>query len=260
VNPDSEATSHGAAGGDAAGRSTRAGAGVFATTHWSVVYSAMGEAEGDSAEALAQLCQSYWYPLYAYGRRMGQSPADAEDLTQGFFAKLLEKDYLRSAAREKGRFRTFLLTAFKRYMANEWDREHAGKRGGFTPRVSIDQAAAEERFSGEPRHAVQPDVLFDRHWAMALLDRTMRRLEEEYAGSGRAALFQHLQRCLAQEEAALRYQDIARELGTTEAGVKMAMQRFRARYRELLREEIAQTVASAEDLEAEMRHLFAAFG
>src|SRR5512137_58778 len=147
--------------------------GWFVTTHWSVVLSAQDPASPRSAEALEMLCRAYWYPLYAYARRAGHSPADAEDLTQGFFARLVEKDYLKTAAREKGRFRTFLLVALKRFLANEWDRQHAQKRGGFTPIVSIDQELAESRFAAEPAHHVQPDVLFDRQWAMTLLDQTM---------------------------------------------------------------------------------------
>ena len=237
-----------------------AGGSVFATTHWSIVLSARDKDSPGSAEALETLCRAYWYPLYAYARRTGHNPADAEDLTQGFFARLLEKDYLKAAAREKGRFRTFLLVALKRYLANEWDRQHARKRGGFTPVVSIDQPAAESRFDAEPSHNLQPDLLFDRQWAMTLLDRTMARLQEEYVATARAALFEHLRSCLAKEETALPYAEIAARLNLTEAAVKMAVHRLRARYRELLRAEIAQTVSSPAEVEEEIRHLFSAFG
>ena len=213
-----------------------------------------------SAEALETLCRAYWFPLYAYARRAGHSPADAEDLAQGFFARLLEKDYLKSAAREKGRFRTFLLTALKRFLANEWDRQHAQKRGGFVPIVAIDQALAESRFAAEPSHNLQPDVLFDRQWAMTLLERTMAQLQEEYVATGRVTLFEYLQSCLAKAESGLPYAEIAARLNLTEAAVKMAVHRLRARYREILQAEIAETVSSPEEIEEEIRHLFSAFG
>jgi RNA polymerase sigma-70 factor (ECF subfamily) len=232
---------------------------IFATTHWSVVVSAQDKDSPRSAVALETLCRAYWYPLYAYARRAGHSPADAEDLTQGFFARLLAKDYLQTAAREKGRFRTFLLMALKRFLANEWDRQHAQKRGGFVPIVAIDQAAAESRFGSEPSHGLQPDVLFDRQWAMTLLEGTMAQLQEEYVATGRAALFECLRSSLAKEESGLSYAEIAARLNLTEAAVKMAVHRLRARYRDILRAEIAQTVSSPEEIEEEIRHLFSAF-
>jgi RNA polymerase sigma-70 factor (ECF subfamily) len=233
---------------------------VFVTTHWSLVLSAQDKASPQSAEALSKLCRAYWYPLYAYVRRLGHGPHDAEDLTQEFFARLLAKDYLSAADREKGRFRTFLLVALKRFMANEWDRQHAGKRGGFSPIVSIDQELAESHFASEPAHDLQPDVLFDRQWASTLLERTMARLQKEYLATGRAKLFEHLRSCFARDESALAYAEIAARLNLTEAAVKMAVQRLRARYREILRDEIAETVASAAEVEEEIRHLFSTFG
>jgi DNA-directed RNA polymerase specialized sigma24 family protein len=232
----------------------------FVTTHWSVVLSARGPGSPQGAAALETLCRAYWYPLYAYLRRQGRSPHDAQDLTQGFFARLLEKDYLQAAAREKGKFRTFLLVAFKRYLANEWDREHAQKRGGFAVVVPIDEELAESRFAAEPAHNAPPDVLFDRQWAMTLLEGVMGQLQREYVASGRARLFEHLQSCLAREESALPYAEIATRLKLTEPAVKMAVQRLRARYREILRAEIAHTVSTAEVIEEEIRHLFSAFG
>jgi RNA polymerase sigma-70 factor (ECF subfamily) len=232
----------------------------FVTTHWSVVLSAREKDSPRSAAALETLCRTYWYPLYAFLRRQGRPPADAQDLTQGFFARLLQKDYLQAAAREKGRFRTFLLVALKRFLANEWDREHAQKRGGFAQVVSIDQEVAESRFAAEPSHNVQPDVLFDRQWAMTLLERTMTQLQGEYVASGRAKLFEYLQSCLAREESALPYAQIAACLNLTEPAVKMAVHRLRNRYREILRAEVAHTVSSAEEVEEEIRHLFSAFG
>jgi RNA polymerase sigma-70 factor (ECF subfamily) len=232
----------------------------FVTTHWSVVLSAREANSPQSSAALEALCRSYWYPLYAHVRRQGYAPHDAQDLTQEFFARLLQKHYLDAAAREKGRFRTFLLVALKRFLANEWDRRHAQKRGGFTAVVSIDQEMAESRFAAEPAHQLQPDVLFDRQWAVTLLDRTMSRLREEYIASGRAKLFELLRGCLARDESALPYAEIAVRLNLSEAAVKMAVQRLRARYREILRAEIADTVAAPEEIEEEIRHLFSAFG
>ncbi len=232
----------------------------FVTTHWSVVLSARQPDSPQSAVALETLCRTYWYPLYAYLRRQGQPPHDAQDLTQGFFARLLQKDYLQAAAREKGRFRTFLLVALKRFLANEWDREHAQKRGGFAPVVPIDQDFAESRFAADPSPNVQPDVLFDRNWATTLLERAMMQLKEEYVASGRAKLFEYLQSCLMHDESALPYAEIAARLNLTEPAVKMAVHRLRARYREILRAEIAHTVSSPEEVEEEVRHLFSAFG
>jgi len=234
--------------------------GVFATTHWSVVLAAKGKDSSRSVEALENLCRAYWYPLYCYARRSGQAPADAEDLTQGFFARLVEKDYLRSATSKKGRFRTFLLVAFRRYMANQWEHAHAKKRGGFVRPVAIDAETAERRLAREPADQLSPDVLFDRQWARTLLERTMKGLQEEYASTGRARLFEHLRDCLSRDEAALSYAEIAAELKLTEAAVKMAVHRLRSRYREILRAEIAQTVSTAEEIEEEIQHLFSSFG
>lgn len=240
---------------------TRPGPGAcFVTTHWSVVVSAQDSTSAAASTALETLCQTYWYPLYAYARGRGQSPTDAEDLTQGFFVQLLSKDYLKTATREKGKFRTFLLTAFKRFMANQWDRQHARKRGGFAQIVPIDEELAESRFASEGSHNVPPDVLFDRHWAGTLLHRTLGQLEREYHTTGRARLFELLRSCLARDDSALPYGEIASRLSLTEAAVKMAVYRMRGRYREILREEIAQTVSSPEEVEEELRHLFDAFG
>jgi RNA polymerase sigma-70 factor (ECF subfamily) len=232
----------------------------FVTTHWSVVLSAREPDAPNSAAALETLCRTYWYPLYAYVRRQGRPPADAQDLTQGFFARLLQKDYLQAAAREKGKFRMFLLVAFKRFLANEWDREHAQKRGGFAPVVSIDEELAESRLAAEISPNVPPDVLFDRQWAMTLLERAMAQLQAEYVGSGRSKLFEYLQSRLAREESALPYAEIAARLNLTEPAVKMAVHRLRARYREILRAEIAHTVSTPEEVEEEIRFLFSAFG
>ncbi len=236
-----------------------AAAAGFALTHWSAVLRA-GERDSRAAtEALEELCRVYWFPLYGFARRRGCSPADAEDLTQAFFARLLEHNFVARADPAKGRFRTFLLTLFKRFLANEWKREHARKRGGFQPVVPIESNLAESRLGAEPAHTEQPDLLFERHWAMTLLDLVMKRLEQEYQVSGRGRLFEHLEGCLVHDATALPYGEIAARLNLSEAAVKMAMQRLRARYQAILREEIAKTVASPEDVEPELRDLFYAF-
>ena len=169
----------------------------FTSTHWSVVLAAGQRDSPQAAEALEKLCRAYWYPLYAYVRRQGHSPHDAEDLTQGFFARLLEKKYVGDADRARGKFRYFLLTALKHFMANEWDRQHAEKRGGFSAVISIDSAGAESRIEWELRDPSQPDVVFERQWATTLLERVMGGLEREYTESGRAKLFETLRGCLA---------------------------------------------------------------
>jgi RNA polymerase sigma factor (sigma-70 family) len=225
-----------------------------------VVLSARDQDSPKSSEALEALCRTYWLPLYAFVRRQGRSPHDAQDLTQEFFARLLGKEFLKSAAQEKGRFRTFLLVALKRFLANEWDRQHAQKRGGSSLIIPIDPELAESRFVAGPAHELQPDLLFDRQWAVTLLERTMSRLHDEYVATGRAKLFELLRDCLAKDEAALPYVEIAARLNLTEAAVKMAVQRLRARYREILRAEIADTVATPEEIEEEIRHLFSTFG
>lgn len=238
---------------------TSAAAGLFRTTHWSAVVQAGRFDSGEAAVALNELCQVYWYPLYAYARRQGCPPSEAEDLTQAFFARLLERNLVTKAEPQKGRFRTFLLTVFKRFLVNEWNRQHAQKRGGFQPVVSIDAALAESRFGEEPAHAEQPDTLFERQWAMALLDQVMARLQGEYRESGRDRLFEHLEACLVRDAAALPYAEIGAKLNLTQAAVKMAMQRLRARYQAILRQEIMKTVTTPEEVEEEIQDLFAAF-
>jgi RNA polymerase sigma factor (sigma-70 family) len=242
------------------GNPDSAGAGGFMTTHWSAVMRA-GELDSTAAqEALGELCQTYWYPLYGFIRRQGRTPHEAEDLTQAFFARLLEKNYVADARREKGKFRTFLLTALKRFLANEWDRQHAQKRGGFQTTIAINQVLGESRLNEELAHDLQPDVLFERQWAMTLLDRVMAQLQEEYVRTGRTKLFEHLQGCLIKEETAQPYSKIAGDLSLTEAAVKTAVHRLRARYREILRTEIGKTVSTPDEVEAELRHLFSTFG
>src|SRR3954470_15999964 len=229
---------------------------VFATTRWSVVLKA-GASSPAADDALARLCRAYWYPLYAFVRRQGHSPHDAQDLTQGFFARLLEKNDLAAVDRSKGKFRSFLLAAMKHFLANEWDRARALKRGGGVTLISIDDAEAEGRYAHEAAEQSTAEQLFDRRWALTLLDQVLARLETEMAVAGKRATFDALKFSLTGEQAAA-YEEIARRLGTTEGALKVAIHRLRDRYRTLLREQIADTVGSTADVDEELRHLFSA--
>jgi RNA polymerase sigma-70 factor (ECF subfamily) len=236
----------------------QAGRGAFVTTHWSVVMAAGAADTTRARDALARLCQTYWHPLYAYVRRLGYSPYDAQDLTQEFFARLLAKNVLAGADESRGRFRSFLLTALKHFLANEWDKARAQKRGGGAVPISIDPASAETGCSFEPADPTTADKIFERRWAMTLLDCVLRRLRQEYVASGRETLFEQLKPTLTEASRAVRYADIAARLGSSEGAVKVAVHRLRQRYRELLRAEIAETVATPAEVEDELRSLFAA--
>jgi RNA polymerase sigma-70 factor (ECF subfamily) len=239
-------------------RTSAAGAGAFVTTHWSVVLAA---GRGDSTrarDALAELCRSYWYPLYAYTRRRGCSPHDAQDLTQEFFARLLERQDLAQVSPERGRFRSFLLASLNHFLANEWDKARAAKRGGGQPLLRLDGASAEGRYALEPAGDDTPETLFDRQWALTLLERVLARLREEFGAAGKTRLFDRLKDSMAGERGDAGYAQAAAELGMTEGNVKVAVHRLRKRYRERLREEIAQTVVSPAEVEEEIRHLFTA--
>lgn len=229
----------------------------FATTHWSVVVAAAGRPDSHSQEALATLCSIYWYPLYAYVRRQGYSAEEGQDLTQGFFARLLEKNYLQDVKRERGKFRSFLLASLKHFLANERDRVRAQKRGGGSSLIPLDITTAEGRYSLEPSHEMTPEKIFDRRWALTLLDQVLARLREEFASAGKTDHFDRLKIFLT-GEAGIHYRQIAAEMKMKEGAFKVAIHRLRRRYRDLLREEIAQTVADPDDIEAEIRHLFAA--
>jgi RNA polymerase sigma factor (sigma-70 family) len=228
---------------------------VFVTTHWSVVLSARQKDSPRSSDALETLCRTYWYPLYAYVRRQGHSPPDAQDLTQEFFARLLQKDYLKAAAQEKGRFRTFLIVALKRFLANEWDRARAQKRGGGQLAVPLDTELAEQRYLGEPLESATADRVFERRWALTLLDRTMARLREEFTGAGKAEEFDRLKVCLTAERGEISYAEIAAALAMSESTARVAVHRLRRRFREVFREEIAHTVSGPEEIEEEVRYL-----
>jgi len=231
---------------------------AFVTTHWSVVLTAGRSDTTRARAALARLCQTYWYPLYAYVRRRGYSGVDAEDLTQGFFAQLLERQSLASADPSRGRFRSFILTTMNHFLATEREKARAQKRGGGAPILSLDLAAAERRYDLEPADDSSPDKVFDKQWALALLNEVVSRLENEYRLDDKPALFAALKETLAGTRESQPYAVLAARLGMKEGAVKVAVHRLRKRYRELLQEEIANTVASPEEVQEEMRHLFRA--
>jgi RNA polymerase sigma-70 factor (ECF subfamily) len=208
--------------------------------------------------ALAQLCGTYWKPLYAFIRRSGCSTEESQDLTQEFFARLLEKNYLQTADRERGRFRSFLLGAVKHFLANQRKAARTQKRGGGEPLLSLDFSTAEAAYLLEPADLETPQRLFDRQWALVLLDQVMRQLESEFAGAGKVDQFAALRPFLsAGEDHAAAYRDVGVKLGLSEAAVKMAMHRLRKRFREALRAEIAQTVVGPEEINDELAELFA---
>lgn len=240
------------------GARCRAPGSRFATTHWSVVLAAGRETSAQAHQALTTLCETYWYPLYAYVRRRGYSAEDARDLTQGFFAALLEKGYVRAADRERGRFRSFLLVALKRFVSMEWDKAHAQKRGGMQTPISLDARDGERRYALEPAHEWTPEKVYQRRWALTLLHQVLARLESSYADAGKASLFDHLRPFLSGATGAPSHSQVASELGMTEGAVKVAVHRLRRRYRELLRSEVAQTVADPEEVRDELRLLLAA--
>ncbi len=241
---------------DAHSESFRLGA-QFTTTHWSVVLAAGASGSPAADEALAELCRDYWYPLYAFVRRRGHDATEAQDLTQEFFRRLLEKNYLAAVDRKKGRFRSFLLAAVEHFLANEWRRSRALKRGGGERLISIDDAA-EARYLAEPQTDLSPERVYQRRWAVAFLEKVLARLRAEAVEGGTEAAFDRLKGYLAGERALFTYRDLAAEMGTTEAAVKMAVSRLRRRYAELLRDELAGTVSSPDEIEDELRALLAA--
>jgi RNA polymerase sigma-70 factor (ECF subfamily) len=233
--------------------------GRFATTHWSLVLAARDQAAPQGREALATLCLTYWYPVYAYVRRRGHDAHQAQDLTQEFFTRLLERDFLASVDRDKGKFRSFLLAACKHFLSNEGDRARAQKRGGGQTILPLDFNEAEGKFAREPAHDLTAEKLFDRRWALTLLDQVLDRLQAEYRQAGKGQLFERLKDSLSGDMDAAPYSQVAAELSMSEAAVKMAVHRLRRRYRERLREEIGQTVDDPRHVEQEIRDLFAAF-
>ena len=234
---------------------SRAEARVFPHTRWSVVLAATQQPSPEADAALETICRAYWYPLYGFVRRSGQSPQDAQDLTQEFFRHLLERRWLKAADREKGRLRTFLVTALKHFMAKEWRRASARKRGGGQSQVPIDTAFAESRFAAETATELPAEAEFDRQWALTLLDLTVQRLEIEFAAAGKSGDFAVLKSCLVAAHAAIDYRSVAARLGVSEGAARVAMHRMRKRFRELYREEIAQTLPDGAELDAELRYL-----
>jgi RNA polymerase sigma factor (sigma-70 family) len=231
------------------------GEGDFCTTHWSVVLAAGRSDSTRAHEALEKLCRAYWYPLYVFVRRLGHNAHDAEDLVQAFFAQCLEKNYLGAADQAKGRFRSFLLIALKRFLANEWDKTRAQKRGGGAPPISLDALTAEQRYALEPAEQLTADRLFERRWALTLLDNVLSRLREEQIALGRGAIFESLKDSLTTGKPSAPYAELAGRLDLSEGALKVAVHRLRQRYRELLEAEIANTVASPEEVAEERRYL-----
>jgi RNA polymerase sigma-70 factor (ECF subfamily) len=228
------------------------------TTRWSLILAAQEGDTPQAREALSALCALYWYPLYAFVRRRGHGPEDAQDRVQGFFTRLLEKNDLAAVDRQRGRFRAWLLASLQHFLANAWDSERALKRGGGQPLLSIDGEAAESRYGLDVTAEMTPERLFERQWALALLEHVLATLGEECARGGKGRLFEKLQGALAGEGEQLPYAQVAEELGMSPGAVKVAAHRLRGRYRELLREEIARTVERPEDIDDEIRLLLAA--
>jgi RNA polymerase sigma factor (sigma-70 family) len=238
------------------GRSAQNGGVAFATTHWSVVLTAQGESPA-AQEALEKLCRTYWRPVYSFIRRQRVGPEETEDLTQGFFALLLERRDLDAVRKEKGRLRSYLLTSLKHFLASEQRRAMAVKRGKGQRLVPLEELSANERIEMEPADHLSADRLYERRWASTLMEQVLRRLKDEYRTSGDAALFDWLKQLLPDEPGAPSRAEIAARLHMTENAVRQAFHRFRHRYRVLLREEISHTVAIASDIEDELRHLIA---
>ncbi len=231
----------------------------FTTTHWSVVLSAGRENSTQARDALEKLCCAYWYPLYAFVRRKGFDGTEAQDLTQEFFAQLLARKDLATVHPDKGKFRTFLLTALSHFLANEWERLRTQKRGGKRVFISLEEAAAENRYKSEPATDLTPEKMFERRWAIALLDQALARLRDEAESAGKRQLFDELKIFISGRAEAGDYADTAKRLAMTEVAVRVAVHRLRQRYRDSLRHEIAQTVGSREEVDEEIRHLFTAF-
>jgi RNA polymerase sigma factor (sigma-70 family) len=222
-----------------------------------MVVAAGGAGTTSARDALEKLCRTYWYPLYAFVRRQGHSVADAQDLTQAFLARLIAKQGLGSVDRAKGRFRSFMLASMKHFLANEWDRAHAQKRGGGVQFTSIDAKSAETRYHLEPADPMTPEKIFERRWALTLLDEVLKTVRREYKAAGNAELFDALKSTLSGESAGTPYAEAGKALGMSEGAVKVAAHRLRRRYREILRAEIAETVADPGEVEDELRHLIA---
>lgn len=229
----------------------------FHTTSWTLVQAAAVDPTADSRRALAALCQTYWRPVYAFIRRNGYDRDESEDLSQGFFSLLLEKNYLLDANQERGRFRSFLLTSVKHFLANEWDRAHARKRGGGQVAVSIDQMDAERWYAPAAVESTTPESLFERRWAISLLEHVMVKLRAEFTSKGKADQFDKLSMFLNMDSDGARYEEVAGQMGLSAGALRIAVHRMRRKYARLLRAEIAETVSTPEQLEDELRFLLA---
>jgi len=234
--------------------------GWFATTHWSVVLAAKQDNSSEATVALEKLCRTYWPPLYAYIRRDGQDATEAQDLTQEFFARLLARDYLQHLQHQQGKFRSFLLAYLKNFLSEQRRKAGAQKRGGGCVFVSLNEPAGEDGYLLEPVDELTPDQVFERRWAQTVLQTALDRLRDEYTARDQAALFERLQDYQPREPGGQSYAQLGEEFAMTEAAVKSAVQRMRHRHRELLREEVAQTVTRPEEIEEELRHFRALLG
>lgn len=235
--------------------------GRFCTTHWTAVLQAARPDAAGSQEAFARLYLDYWRPLYAYVRRRGHAPAAAEDLAQSFFVRLLEKESLAGLEREGGRFRSFLLGALKHFLANEWDRARAQKRGGGQELLRLDAEEDESQFLARPPADVKtPETVFEKEWAYTLLERVSRQLAEHYAAEGKMGLFEHLRPYVQGDQNGPPYAEIAVRLGLSEGAVKVAVHRMRQRYGQFLREAIGRTVSRTEEVDDELRYLIQVIG
>jgi len=232
---------------------------IFATTHWTVVLAAGQQHTPQSDHALEALCRTYWFPLYAYVRRRGHAKADAEDLVQAFFARFLAKNYLASLSEERGRFRAFLLAALKNFLINEWKHANRQKRGGGEIALSLDWETADTKFQVAAQNEPSPDQAFDREWALALLSKVIEKLQAECVAEGKAQLFEQLKVFLAAGKSETAQSEVATALGMEEGAVRVAVHRLRKRYRQLLRDEIANTLSDPAMVDEEMRALFGAF-
>jgi len=231
----------------------------FLTTHWTVILSAKGPSE-EARLALENLCQTYWFPLYAFIRRKGHAPPDAQDLVQGFFAHLLGQNQLSKVDRQKGKFRSFLLASLEHFISDQRDRANALKRGGGQKIISLDENTAEERYRLEGADALPPDRLFERRWALTVLEEARLRLRAEFCAAGKADLFEQLRLVEGADPAGPSQAEAARRLSMSEAAFKSASFRFRQRFRELIREEIGRTVATASEIDEEIRYLISIIG
>ena len=232
---------------------------VFAPTRWTVVLAAGRERTEQSDAALEELCRTYWYPLYVYVRRHSRTKEDAEDLTQAFFERVLEKNYFAGLDRERGKFRAFLLAALKHFLANEREKAHSQKRGGGAVSLPLDWQEADTRYRIEPADRLSPDKLFDRAWVLTLLERVIARLRGELVAAGKTELFAQLKPFLELASNAVSYAEAATALQMNETAVRVTVHRLRRRYRELLRDELTQTLADPQQFDEELRSLFAAF-